>query len=138
MIPRQELIGNCTGCQTFPTVLFLIPSAWDIEKYRCASCWRNDVGHEHPNARLILENFSKAVNEPLLAVGKVHDKDKLFMAMVIGDAEDNKDKFSLHVSATTHAPLVISNRTGKKFLLSWQDILTLAKLAGISDGDAQS
>lgn len=64
--------------------------------------------------------------------GKIHDKRTMFLRIAAGDATaDNGTKYELSVSASNNAPIVKSDKTGRWFTLSWQDILELAVEAGI-------
>lgn len=74
-----------------------------------------------------------SMTPPVVMYGKVtEDKDKLFFDIGVGDAEDDEGtQYTLTVSATSFVPRVHCVRTGRTFSLSWQDIIALAKLAGV-------
>lgn len=134
MSSSDYMIGNCAGCHTFPTVLFKVPSAWTEYRFRCASCFKTDVGHEHPNASVILHNFRVAVEGPeaVEPVGEITPRGSLFMSFAVGDAKDENDKYILAASVTSYAPQVTSEKTGKTFSMRWQDIVKLAIREGVS------
>lgn len=41
----ETLVGNCCGCNVWPTPLFKVPG--NIYRYRCADCFEREVGHRH-------------------------------------------------------------------------------------------
>lgn len=129
MQSSDYMIGNCCGCSTFPTVLFRVPSTWTEHRFRCATCFKTDVGHEHPDADAILNNFRSAV-EPKL--GKMSPKGSLFMSVAVGDAKTEEDSYTLAATMTGYAPQVTSKNTGKTFTLGWEDVIALAIREGVS------
>jgi uncharacterized protein YfaA (DUF2138 family) len=66
-------------------------------------------------------------------IGKVYPKDHLFLTKHVGTADGTDDKpvYELKVGGTSLAPMLTSTKTGKTFALSWDDIIALARKAGI-------
>ena len=65
-----------------------------------------------------------------LGIGKVYPAKSLFFRNHIGTAVDGERKFEMATSMNG-TPILQSAKTGKWFLLSWQDIINLAEKAGI-------
>jgi hypothetical protein len=66
-------------------------------------------------------------------IGKIHDAKSLFLRVAVGKAKDPQTKieYELTTNAGNAAPMICSGKTGKYFLLSWQNIIDLAIKAGI-------
>jgi hypothetical protein len=63
--------------------------------------------------------------------GTLYSKDKLFISMRIGEAEDESDKFEILLMQDS-SPAIRSEKTGKTWRLDWRDIITLAIRNGVS------
>lgn len=63
----------------------------------------------------------------------VHNK--LILRIACGDAgpDENGNEYELTVGAGSNAPIVAHKKNGNQFILSWQDIIALAKEAGIDN-----
>jgi len=69
-------------------------------------------------------------------VGTMHSRGALFLCIHAGEAAaDGSDKPAYHLSvqAVGYHPIVRSEKTGKAFSLTWQDIIALAVAAGIDE-----
>lgn len=65
-------------------------------------------------------------------VGTIHNKDSLFLRIDGGTADSPQTgKFELAVNMGSSTPIIRSERTGKWFSLSWEDIIRLGIDAGI-------
>lgn len=65
-------------------------------------------------------------------IGTIHDKNTLFMRTECGEATDNTGgNYELSTNFGGGLPIVRNSKTGKWFTLNWQDIIGLAKAAGI-------
>lgn len=66
--------------------------------------------------------------------GKLFDKGSLFFESHVGTAEGTDgEKYSMSL-INLHQPAVRCERTGKTFVLGWQDVLALAVDRGIAEG----
>ena len=65
-----------------------------------------------------------------LGIGKVYPAKSMFFRTHVGTADDGERKFEMATSMNG-APILQSAKTGKWFLLSWEDIISLADKAGI-------
>ena len=65
-----------------------------------------------------------------LGIGKVYPAKSMFFRNHVGTADDGERKFELATSMNG-TPILQSAKTGKWFLLSWQEIIDLAEKAGI-------
>lgn len=64
--------------------------------------------------------------------GTLHPSRTLMLRVHVGTAEsDDGTKYTLSVNAAGYAPIVHSDKTGRWFTLSWQDIVDLAIAKGI-------
>lgn len=66
----------------------------------------------------------------VLCIGKVYPAKSMFFRNHVGTADDGERKFEMATSMNG-TPILQSAKTGKWFLLSWQDIIDLAGKAGI-------
>lgn len=70
-----------------------------------------------------------------MKIGTIHSKDTMFMRETVGEAVD--ETLGITYEMTTNigngAPIVASSKTGKKFTLSWEDIIDLAIKAGVNE-----
>lgn len=64
-------------------------------------------------------------------IGTIHGKKTMFLRMGCGEAEDGKNVYELSTNVAGGHPIVRNKTTGQWFTLSWQQILDLAKKAGI-------
>lgn len=63
--------------------------------------------------------------------GQIHDS-AMFLRASVGDANDNEgNNYEMSTGVATGSPIVTNKTTGLTFTLSWEDIITLAKQAGI-------
>lgn len=68
--------------------------------------------------------------------GKIHPKNTLFLREAVGEAEDGDgNKYEATTVVGRSTPLIKSLKTGKYFSLDWEDIIHLAKEAGINKED---
>jgi len=63
-------------------------------------------------------------------IGKIHDKNSMFLRISAGEAKRGRKKYELTISPGG-TPIVRSLWSGKSFTLSWTDIIGLAIEAGI-------
>lgn len=65
-------------------------------------------------------------------LGKIHGSRTMFLCVEAGDMEDdNGNKYLCRASATSYAPMIFSEQTNKKFVMSWEELVSLAVLKGI-------
>ena len=65
--------------------------------------------------------------------GKILDKDSLYMTIHVGEAGEAKgDKYHL-ATMIDSSPIVTSEKTDKRFNLSWNDIVNMAVDAGVDN-----
>ncbi len=67
-------------------------------------------------------------------IGTIHDPKTLFLRLTVGTATSSADvklKYEMSINMADNRPIVLSEKTGKWFTLSWTDIITLAVEAGI-------
>jgi hypothetical protein len=66
------------------------------------------------------------------ALGKLHGPMTMFMQMHAGEASDtNGTKYLLGTCVGTGAMIVSNTKTNKKFSVSWEGLIALAKKEGI-------
>lgn len=70
-------------------------------------------------------------------IGELHDSQTIFLHVFVGTAKDDDQEYEL-TYGTMHTPIVRNLKTGKYFTLSWNDVLQLAKEAGIDVMDESS
>lgn len=67
-------------------------------------------------------------------IGKLHKPHTLLLRLAVGEAtHDSGQKYELSTSAGGSQPIVRSESTGRWFILAWQDIINLARKAGIDE-----
>ena len=69
-------------------------------------------------------------------IGKIHPKKTMFLRNNVGSA-DGPGGFSYEMSSnfSDHSPIIQSKKTGKWFVLGWEEIVNLAIDAGIDKPD---
>ena len=65
-----------------------------------------------------------------LGIGKIYPAKSMFFRNHVGTADDGERKYTMTTSMNG-TPILQSEKTGKWFLLSWEDIISLAEKAGI-------
>lgn len=66
--------------------------------------------------------------------GELFDRKALLLAQHVGTAEGGDgEKYSMSL-VNMHIPAVRCERTGKTFVLGWQDVIALAVDRGIKEG----
>jgi hypothetical protein len=67
-------------------------------------------------------------------IGKVHPKEKLFLRQFVGTAKDGEGRdYEMALNMAGFHPVIQSKKTGKYFVLGWDDIIRLAIGAGIDN-----
>ena len=66
--------------------------------------------------------------------GRFIDPKAFYLHQQIGTGELDGRKYTMQMD-TKCCPIIISDMTGKRFTLDWQDILELAIAAGIDEAD---
>lgn len=69
-------------------------------------------------------------------IGTVETKDSLFLRKHAGTAKLGDNAYELSTSMAS-LPLIKSEKTGKYWLISWQQLLDLAIQAGIDNSDEE-
>lgn len=68
-------------------------------------------------------------------IGTVYDRDSLFMRVKVGDAKSGEDVLYELSSSLNGLPIISSPQTGKAFSVSWEELLELARAAGIDSAE---
>ena len=64
--------------------------------------------------------------------GKLLNPKDLYMTIHVGEAKDKEDGIEYHMALMTDSsPIITSDKTDKRFNLSWQEIINMAVEAGI-------
>lgn len=72
-------------------------------------------------------------------LGTIKPKGTLILREQVGEAEaENGNSYELTTSVSSGQPIVRSQKTGKWFLLSWQEIIDLAVEAGVDLDEPQT
>lgn len=67
-------------------------------------------------------------------IGLIYPKDTLFLVQHIGEAgEPNKPEYTLYIGGMNAAPFIQSTKTGRIFTISWNDLVKIAKDAGVDE-----
>ena len=66
--------------------------------------------------------------------GEIHEKGSLFFRTQVGSAKGADDEFELDLVNGVF-PMVTSKKTGKIFVLKWDDVMRIAIHRGISAED---
>ncbi len=68
-------------------------------------------------------------------IGTIYEENAMFLRTEVGEAKDKETGITYEL--TTHAgngsPIISSDKTRKKYSLSWQEIINLAIENGIND-----
>ena len=64
-------------------------------------------------------------------VGKVHDKNSLFLYRKIGSSRSETNSYILNVNSNG-SPLISCIETGKYFTINWDELTKLAEQAGVN------
>jgi hypothetical protein len=66
-------------------------------------------------------------------LGEIHKPQTLFLRVGVGEAKNAEDghMYEMSTNMSDGAPIIQSKKTGKWFVLPWQDIIVLAVKAGI-------
>jgi hypothetical protein len=68
-------------------------------------------------------------------VGTLHPRGTMFLRIFVGTAKEGREEYEMSLAAGGESPLITSKRTGKIFSLSWEQMLELARRAGIDERD---
>lgn len=64
--------------------------------------------------------------------GKVYGKDTLMLRFYVGEAEQKGIEYELCIT-NLHEPHITSSKTGKSWVISWQELIKMAIEAGINE-----
>ena len=66
--------------------------------------------------------------------GKFIEPNHLLLRKEVATGKVGSMEYTMEISSTCE-PMVVSKATGKRFVLTWQDIVELAVLAGIDESE---
>ena len=66
--------------------------------------------------------------------GKFIEPNHLLLRKEVATGKVGSMEYTMEISSTCE-PMVVSKVTGKRFVLTWQDIVDLAVLAGINESE---
>lgn len=71
-------------------------------------------------------------------IGKLLPSKTLVLRVHVGEAKDGESRaYEMTISATSSEPIVRSQKSGRWFVLPWQDILRLAVEAGVDEEEQE-
>jgi hypothetical protein len=92
-------------------------------------CYPNDIMEGQCRAKYI--EGAKWMLEKI-KVGKMYPASAMFLRWEVGEMDVDGEKFEITTNAHK-VPLITSQKTGKTFMLSWEDITKLAIQNGVND-----
>lgn len=66
-----------------------------------------------------------------MSAGKLHPRDVMFFREAVGEATLGEEQYELCTHAGDRTPLVRNKRTGRTWSISWQQLIEMARGAGV-------